>query len=69
MVSVTVLLLCVAALQSVRAVPLPGLLPFGPDDGDAELEPGDDVSASVNLLNNIPFLGLQRDSIVVRALY
>ncbi len=67
--SVTLLLLCVATLQSAWAVPLPGFLPFGPDDGDAELEPGDDVSASVNLVNNIPFLGRQRDSIVVRALY
>ena len=68
MVSVRVLLLCLTALQTVWAIPLPMFLPFGPDSGDTELQRGNDVSASVNLAANIPFLGLQRETITVRAL-
>ncbi|XP_064383718.1 adhesion G-protein coupled receptor V1-like isoform X2 [Halichondria panicea] len=65
MVSVRVLLLCLTALQTVWAIPLPMFLPFGPDSGDTELQRGNDVSASVNLAANIPFLGLQRETITV----
>ena len=69
MVSVRVLLLlCQTALQTVWAVPLPSFLPIGPDSGDFELQRGNDVSASVNLAATIPFLGMQRDTITVRAL-
>ncbi len=61
------LLLIVAALCSyVGAVPLPMFFPFGPDYGDMELDRGNDVSASVDLTEAIPFLGLQRDAIIVR---
>ncbi len=61
------LLLTVAALCScVGAVPLPMFFPFGPDYGDIELDRGNDVSASVDLAEGIPFLGLQRETVNVR---
>lgn len=65
-----VLLLTMAALCScVGAVPLPMFFPFGPDYGDTELARGNDVSASVDLTESIPFLGLQRETVIVSTLH
>lgn len=53
------------SLQRANCVPLPEFFLFGPNFGDTELDQGDDVTATVDLQQTIPYLGEQRHQIIV----
>ena len=59
-------LLLSLSLRTASCVPLPEFFPFGPSFGDTELDQGDAITATVDVQQAIPYLGLDRDQIIVR---
>lgn len=55
--------------QTASCVPLPEFIPFGPTFGDTELDQGDAITATVDLQQAIPYLGLDREQIIVCLCY
>lgn len=61
---VGLLLLGAAPIQQTDAIRLADFFPFGPDFDEA-LETGNDPSATVNLVQAIPYFGQSRNQIIV----